>query len=202
VVQEPPPPLFPVFRSRLTAAVLTLTYLSAGEYTVAELAKAAHTDGGSMAREVARLERAAVVRSRRVGRSRLVSANTAAPFYPALHELTLITLGPAQVLREELGDMPDICYAAIFGSWAARAKGIDGPAAVDIDLLVVGRPDRDDIHDAASRATGRLGRQVNPLVVSPERWERNDDPFLAGLRAKPLVSVLGPEPADSAGCRQ
>jgi predicted nucleotidyltransferase len=32
--------------------------------------------------------------------------------------------------------------AAIFGSWAARAAGEAGPSPVDVDLLVIGRPDR------------------------------------------------------------
>jgi hypothetical protein len=30
-----------------------------------------------------------------------------------------------------------------------------------IDLLVIGRPDRDDLHDAVGRARSRLGRDIN-----------------------------------------
>ncbi len=190
-MQRLPPPVFPVFRSRLTAAVLALTYLGAEEYSVAELARAADTDSGNMGREVSRLEAAAVVRSRRIGRARLVRANQEAPFYQPLRDLVTITLGPAQVLGEELSGLGDISRAEVFGSWAARAMGEEGPAPADIDLLVIGRPDRDDLHDAVRRATARLGRDVNAVVVSPQRWESRDDGFLAQVRARPRIPVLG-----------
>ena len=53
---EPAIALFPIFRSRITAAVLTKTYVGDSEYSIAELAGLAHTDTGTMSREVRRLE--------------------------------------------------------------------------------------------------------------------------------------------------
>ncbi|MGH3321838.1 MAG: hypothetical protein ACRDN9_17020 [Streptosporangiaceae bacterium] len=201
-MQRPAPPILPIFRSRLTTAVLAHTYIGGGEYSVAELATAVGTDSGNMTREVARLERAAVLRSRRVGRTKLVSANAAAPFYQALTDLVTITLGPAQVLAEELTGLDGIDYAAVFGSWAARMLGELGPSPVDIDLLIVGRPDRDDLHDATGRARDRLGRDVNTVVVSPGRWRSGDEGFLDELRKRPRVPVIEPSrPSTSAGVR-
>jgi predicted nucleotidyltransferase len=190
-VQQAAPAVFPLFRSRLVTAVLARTYIGGGEYSVAELAAVAGTNSGNMAREVTRLEAAAVLRSRLVGRTKLVRANQEAPFYGALRDLVTITLGPARVLAEELAGLGGIGMAAIFGSWAARAKGEPGPSPVDIDLLVVGRPDRDDLHDAVGRARARLGRDVNTVVVSPERWDAGEDAFLVGLRSRPMIPVIG-----------
>jgi len=59
----------PIFRSRITAAVLTKTYVGDSEYSIAELARLAHTDTGTMSREVKRLEAAGILRSRDVGRT-------------------------------------------------------------------------------------------------------------------------------------
>lgn len=188
-VQQPPPPVFPVFRSRITTAVLARTYIGEGEYSVAELAAAAGTDSGNMAREVARLEEAAILRSRRIGRTKLVRANQAAPFYQPLRDLVTITLGPAQVLAEELAELDGVEEAAIFGSWAARMLGEPGPSPLDIDLLVVGHPDRDDLHDATARASGRLGRQVNTVVLSAKKWKTGEEGFLTELRTRPRVPV-------------
>lgn len=190
-MQQDAPPVFPIFRSRTTTAVLALTYVGDGEYSVADLARAAQTDTGTMAREVSRLEMAAVVRSRRVGRTKLVTANRNAPFYRPLRELATIVLGPAQVLGAELAGLQGVDGAAIFGSWAARVSGEPGPSPVDIDLLVVGRPDRDDLHDAVGRAHERLGREVHVVVVSPRQWESGNDAFLAELHTRPLVLVSG-----------
>ncbi len=201
-MREPAPAVFPIFRSRFTAAVLARTYIGDGEYSVAELASMAQTDSGTMAREVRRLEAAGVVRSRMVGRTKLVQANHETPFYRPLRDLVVIVLGPAEVLGEELAGLNGVNAAAIFGSWAARATGEAGPSAVDIDLLVIGRPDRDDLHDAVGRARTRLGRDINTAVLSPSRWAADDDPFLTELRSRPLVALTGiPGPHDLGAAR-
>lgn len=201
-VREQPPPVFPVFRSRITAAVLTRTYVGDGEYSIAELAGMAKTDTGTMTREVRRLQDAGILRSRTVGRSRLVRANEEAPFYRALRDLVVIVLGPAEVLGEELVGLGGIEASAVFGSWAARAAGEAGPSPADIDLLVIGRPDRDDLQDAVSRAEARLGREVNTVVVSADRWNAGDDPFLTEVRGRPMAPLPGiSEPRAAGGAR-
>ena len=201
-MREAAPAVFPVFRSRLTAAVLARAYVGDGEYSVADLARAAGTDSGTMAREVKRLETAGVVRARMVGRTKLVQADREAPFYQPLRDLVVIVLGPAQVLGEELAGLGGVNAAAIFGSWAARALGEAGPSPVDIDLLVIGRPDRDDLHDAVGRARSRLGRDINTVIVSVSRWRADSDPFLTELLSRPLVPLPGvPGPYDLAVSR-
>lgn len=201
-MREPAPAIFPVFRSRITAAVLARTYIGDGEYSVAELASVAGTDTGTMAREVRRMEAAGVVISRMVGRTKLVQANHAAPFYRALRDLVVIVLGPTEVLGAELAGLNGVNAAAIFGSWAARAAGEAGPSPADIDLLVIGRPDRDDLHDAVGRARSRLGRDINTVVLSPSRWAAGDDPFITELRSRPMVALSGvPGPQDLAAAR-
>jgi hypothetical protein len=171
--------------------VLQRVYIGDDEYSVAELAATAMTDTGTMTREVRRLEEAGVVRSRVVGRAKLVRANHEAPFYRALRDLVVIVLGPAQVIGEELAGLSGLEAAAIFGSWAARASGEAGPTPADIDLLVVGRPDRDDLYDAVGRARLRLGRDINTLALLADRLNSPDDPFLAELRRRPMVALSG-----------
>jgi len=197
-LREQAPAVFPVFRSRFTVAVLARTYIGDGEYSIRELAAIAKTDTGTMTREVRRLEQAGVLRSRTVGRTKLVRANHEAPFYSPLRDLVVIVLGPAEVLGEELAGLAGVSAAAIFGSWAARVSGEAGPAPGDIDLLVVGQPDRDDLHDAVGRARSRLGREVNTVALSADRWVADDDPFLAEVRRRPMVALSGvPGPQDA-----
>jgi predicted nucleotidyltransferase len=191
-VQVAPPPLFPLLRSDLQARILARTLLGGGEESVAELAAAIEADPGNTAREVVRLEQGGVLASRRVGRTKLVRANTAAPFYRPLHDLVTVVMGPVSVLAERLAPVDGIVFADIFGSWAARYRGEVGPVPVDIDLLVVGSPDRDDLHDAVVEASQQLNREVNPVVVSQQRWETSDDGFIVELRARPRVPVLPP----------
>jgi DNA-binding transcriptional ArsR family regulator len=190
------PALFPLFRSELQSKLLLRILLGEGEESVAELASAAGEDPGNTAREVVRLERAGIVTSRRVGRTKLIQANRRAPFYRALVELVTVVLGPAKVLAEELTGIDGIVHAEIFGSWAARYHGEPGQAPSDVDLLVVGAPDRDNLHDATQSAARRLNRPVNPVVVSAQRWNTAEDGFIREVRSRPRVAVV---PFDGAG---
>lgn len=187
-----PPAIFPMLRSELQARILARVFLGGEEQSIAELAAAIEADPGNTAREVARLEEGRLLTSRRVGRTKLVRADTSAPFYQPLHELLSIVLGPVSVLREELSGIGGIRRAEIFGSWAARYLGERGPAPADIDLLVIGSPNRDDLHDATQRAAVRLNRPVNPVVISERRWETSTDGFIAELHERPRVPVIGP----------
>lgn len=185
-----PPPLFPLLRSDLQARILARTFLGGREESVAELAAAIEADPGNTAREVTRLEQGDVLLSRRVGRTKLVQANTGAPFYRPLHDLITIVLGPATVLAERLAAVDGIAFADIFGSWAARHRGKPGPAPADIDLLVVGNPDRDDLYDVTQDASRLLNRAVNPVIISEKRWATSDDGFIVELRTRPRVPVI------------
>jgi predicted nucleotidyltransferase len=79
--------------------------------------------------------------------------------------------------------------AYIFGSWAARYDGESGPPPHDVDVLLVGAPDRDVVDDAAQRAQMRLGREVNVVLRSRQRWEHDEDAFTVQLRTSPLLLV-------------
>jgi predicted transcriptional regulator len=190
------PALFPLLRSELQGRLLVRVLLGETEESVAELAAAVGADPGNTAREVMRLEQAGIVATRRIGRAKLVRANTRAPFYRPLLDLVTIVLGPAAVLGEELSELDGIVSAEIFGSWASRHSGQHGRPPADVDLLVVGNPDRDDLHDATQAAARRLNRPVNPVVISPKRWNASDDGFVRELHSRPRVRVLpidGPE---------
>jgi hypothetical protein len=67
---------------------------------------------------------------------------------------------------------------------------LSGPPPGDIDVLVVGRVDRDEAFDAAQRAEARLGREVNATIVSEDRWAAAAEPFLREIKHRPLVPVL------------
>ncbi|MGD0605784.1 MAG: hypothetical protein ABSA53_19585 [Streptosporangiaceae bacterium] len=188
-----PPPLLPLLRSRLQADLLTLVLLNPGkEWTLSELASRIQSTVSSAQREVARAERAGVITSRRVGNARLVTA-ARSPLTGPLTELLLRSFGPRQVLAEELAGVAGIEDAYIFGSWAARYAGQPGRPPADIDVLVIGAPDRDSLDEATQRASGRLDREVNVTIRSAQWWRAGDDGFHAEINKRPLVPVYEEE---------
>jgi predicted nucleotidyltransferase len=188
-----PPPLLPLLRSRLQADLLTLVLLNPGrEWTLSEIASRIHSTVSSVQREVVRAEQAGVVASRRVGNTRLVTAGRS-PLTGPLTELLLRSFGPLQVLAEELADVEGIEAAYIFGSWAARYLGEPGRPPADLDVLIIGEPDRDTLDEAAQRASERLAREVSVSIRSARWWRTGDDGFRTEINRRPLVSVYGEE---------
>lgn len=191
-----PPPLLPLLRSRLQAEVLTLAMLNPGrEWSLTDLASRVGASVSSVQREITRAEQAGVVSSRRLGNVRLVKAADS-PLTPSLTELLLRSFGPRQVVAEELQGVEGIDRAFLFGSWAARYEGETGRPPADLDVLVIGAPDRDELDDAAQRAESRLAREVNVTIRSPAWWREGNDGFHADVTRRPLVPVLSAEDAE------
>jgi len=188
-MQAPAPPLMPLLRSRLQAELLTLVLLTPGrEWSLTELAERAGASVSSAQREMARAEDAGVISSRRLGNTRLVSAADS-PLTGPLTELLLRSFGPRQIVAEELAGLAGIEEAYLFGSWAARYTGQPGRAPADIDVLVIGDPDRDELDEAAQRAGSRLAREVNVTVRPSRWWHQGGDGFHAEVTRRPLVAV-------------
>jgi predicted nucleotidyltransferase len=188
-----PPPLLPLLRSRLQAEVLTLVLLNPDtEWTLTELAARVGSAVSSVQREIVRAERAGVMASRRIGKTRVVTA-APSPLTAPLTELLLRSFGPRQVLAEELANVPGIEDVYLFGSWAARYAGQEGRPPADLDVLLIGTPDRDALDDAAQRASARLAREVNMTIRSVDWWRSGDDGFHAEVTQRPLVPVHAQE---------
>jgi predicted nucleotidyltransferase len=107
-----------------------------------------------------------------------------------LTELLLRSFGPRQVLAEAIAQVEGIDAAYLFGSWAARYAGQEGRAPADLDVLVIGKPDRDELDEVAQRAGARLAREVNVTIRSPQWWREGDDSFHTEVTHRPLVPIL------------
>jgi DNA-binding transcriptional ArsR family regulator len=186
------PALLPVLRSRHQADLLTLVLLHPEqEYAITELARQLSTSQSTISGEVRRLAEAGIFAVREVGRSRLVRADSASPLVAPLTEMLILTYGPHVVVADEFAEMDGVVEVVIFGSWAARYHGERGRPPQDVDVLVVGAPDRMAMYAAAQRAEAKLGRQVNPTVCSPAEWTDPTLPLVQEIQARPYVRVLG-----------
>jgi hypothetical protein len=193
------PALLPILRSRHLAEILTVLLLHPDvEYTLTELAATLGLPLTTVQREVTRLSTAQLVKERRVGRARLVSADASSRYARPLTELVTLAFGPPFVIGEEFASL-DAVAVAIYGSWAARYEGVEGRPPHDVDVLVIGEVPRRDIYEAAERAEQRLGLPVNPVLCSAARWLAAADPLIQQIRTAPLVWVAGEEPREGEG---
>ncbi|HEY3005714.1 MAG TPA: hypothetical protein VGJ44_25435 [Kribbellaceae bacterium] len=160
------------------------------EQPISTLGPVAGAPQSNILREVNQLLRGGLLRERRAGNARLVSADTSSPYYEPLVQILGRAYGPAQVVPAELKDVAGIETAVIIGSWARRFLGEPGPPPRDVDVVVVGTPDRRSLRSSNARLEERLGMPVQITVVSSQDWAEHDSGFLQDVWSRPYLTVL------------
>ena len=186
------PVLLPLLRSRAQGEILAWIVLHPQEeFSLVEIARWVGVSAPTVMREVDRLADAGLIRQVRRGNQRMVRAETDSVVFAPLAHLMAVTFGPVPVLRELLAPIEGIREAHIYGSWAARYAQQPGPVPGDIDVLVIGTADLDELDAAAAAATTRLGREVSIRRVRPAAWDvATGDAFKATVTSRPMVALL------------
>ena len=197
VKKSPAPLLLPVLRSRQQGVILAwLLDDPDRETSLNDLSNLLGVPGSSVYREVERAEHAGFVLSRRVGQTRLVRANVQSKFFAPLRELLVMSFGVPELLASVLREIPGIQAAYIFGSWAARYKDIPGSRPVgDIDLLVLGNPDRESVYKNVTEVEPELGYPVQVTFRSSDWLDTGTDSFHSTVTSRPTVQIVGIEDA-------
>ena len=184
------PALLPVFRSDAQARILAALLLDPSrEMSIADLAGLAGIRPPNALREVNRLIGAGLLKDRRVGRARLVSADASSPYHQPLVAILARSFGPVLVIRDELAAVAGIDEALIFGSWAARFLGHGGPQPRDVDVLVVGEPPGRELRRANARMEDALHIPVQITNIGAAEWVAADSEFLRDVQAKPSITL-------------
>ncbi|MFT4216903.1 MAG: ArsR family transcriptional regulator [Micropruina sp.] len=187
------PLLAPIFRSDGQARLLSALLLGDDELSVTDLATRTGSAYPSVHREVARLLDAGILAERQVGRTRLIRANAGNPIVPPLRDILLIVSGPAALLAEELRGIGGVESAFLYGSFAARVQGVEGPAPNDIDLMVIGTPDPDLVDEACDRVEDLVQRPVNATILTAAEAQQESG-FLTQVRNSPIAPIVGSPP--------
>lgn len=185
------PSLLPIFRSRQQAQLLALLLGDPDlELSLSDLAARLSIPYASVHREVERAEVSGVLRSRKIGNTRLVRAETASPYFDGLSAVVTRAFGVPAVLANALKDIAGIDAAFVFGSWAAQYLGTAGEHRVqDIDVLVLGEPNRDILYNCIEPLSERLGRPVQVTIRSADWLANGEGSFHDSVARRPIVRI-------------
>jgi predicted nucleotidyltransferase len=160
-------------------------------YQSGELIRLAGSGTGAAHRFLMRLADAGLVNVTRVGNQKHYQANHDSPLFAELHGLAIKTSGLAGPLRVALKSLAKRIRAAfVYGS---VAKGSDR-ASSDIDLMVIADDlAYADVFVALQAAETRLGRTINPNVMSLAEWrrKRKQAGFVSRIAGQPRIFVIG-----------
>src|SRR5262245_33153923 len=184
----------PILRSQQQGEILALVLGHPDlDPPLTETAGQTGTPHASVHREIERAERAGLVVTRKLGNTRLVRANTASPYYSGLAEILTRAFGVPAVLAEALRHLSGITAAYIYGSWAARHERQTGQRPIgDIDVLILGEPDRCPLYAALHAAEERLARPVQATIRAPAWLESGSGAFHDTITSRPLLRLSLP----------
>jgi predicted nucleotidyltransferase len=159
-----------------------------------ELIGLAGIGSGAVQRELANLAQSGLVTVRAVGNQKHYQANPESPIFEELRGIAEKTVGLAEPLREALAPLaPQIHAAFVYGSIAKRAD----TSASDIDLMLLSdQVSYADTFAALEAASSRLGRKVNPTILTSKEFDKRvkaEESFLTRVLAQPKVWVIGGE---------
>ena len=193
-MRSAPSALLPILRSQVAGELLALLYLHPqDEYSLTEAANAIGANLNAVHYEAAKLAEGGLIVTRKRGNLRLIRAVADSVLTRPLTDLLAVTYGPLPVIADLIADVEGVTEAYIYGSWAARYHGEPGATPADVDVLVVGTANPDDLDEIAEKAQTTLHRPVNIRRIRPETWNARTpaDPFIRSVKSRPLVTVVG-----------
>lgn len=181
--------------SKSRVEIITWFVTHPGErYHYNELIRILKASPPSIQRELKRLEETGLLSSKKEANVRFYWVNQDFTLYPEIKGIVLKTTGLADFLRRELSGGGDIEAAFIYGSVAKNLED----ARSDIDLMVIGDVDMDELHAALTKAEETLGREVNHTVFDTGEWQervKGKDSFIVGVLKGPKIFIAGDEDA-------
>lgn len=184
--------LWPVTRRRVLGLLLADPEQ---EWHLREIVRRTELAPATVQREVLSLAEAGILARRREGRQVYYRADPACPIFPDLQAIVLKTVGLADVLRNALEPLRQrIAAAFVFGSVAEGTSA----GGSDVDLMVITRASLADVVEALRPAQERLGREINPVRVTPKEFKNRlaeGDHFLRTVLDRPKLFLIGDQDA-------
>ncbi|MEW6026127.1 MAG: nucleotidyltransferase domain-containing protein [Planctomycetota bacterium] len=157
---------------------------------------------GVFQRTINRMEEQGILTSQYQANARYFRANKNYPLYQELKSIIFKTVGIAGALKDLLGKTAGspanrgktgtIKYAFIYGSYAKKLENHSS----DVDLIIVGRCDEDELIRELDKLEKRLRREINYKLYTPETFRREirqKEPFLKSILKDKKIMLIGAE---------
>lgn len=182
-------------RSRVRDRILFEFFAKPGTSVhVREMARRVKASPPTVGVELAELARLGVLQTNAVGRSLVYSVNERSPLLGEIRGLVQKTIGVEGLIAKAMEGLSGVEAAYIFGSHAAGTE----TAQSDVDLLIIGRPNRVALSERLAPVERTIGRDVNVVMKTEAQVKerrRSGDAFWRQVLGKPLIHVAGREVA-------
>ena len=162
-------------------------------FYVRQIARRVFASAGSVRRELEKLAAVDLIVRTSVGNQVFYQVNQRHPVFSEMRDLVNKTVGIFNTLGSALGPLGNrVSVAFVYGSIARQEER----AGSDIDLMIIGDIELDDVLARLPKAETALGRAVNPTVYSIHEFKRKleeGNHFLNAVLDGKKVFLIGNE---------
>jgi predicted nucleotidyltransferase len=157
---------------------------------VRDLAERLDMDHSNLSKELRRLESEGLFQSEVSGRQKYFQLNPNYALFEEVRSIVMKTIGAAPVIARSLKKLDGIEQAWLYGSFARNQQD----AASDIDILIIGTPERTTLAQATRKLERQLGRQINYTALTRNEFDErraNKDAFLENVWRNERIDLTG-----------
>lgn len=183
-----------VLFGQIRGKVLSLLYGHAEQsFYVRQIARHLKASVGAVQRELEKLADVGLIVRKAVGNQVFYRVNQRNPVFAEMRALVNKTVGIFNILRSELEKLSErIIIAFVYGSVARQEERAES----DVDVMIIGDVELDDVLAGVSDAEATLGRAVNPTIYSMYEFKEkmvDGNHFLNAVVRGDKVFLIGNE---------
>jgi len=160
------------------------------EYYLRELERILDLPVGNIRRELLNLEKSGLFKRRKKGNLVYYSVNKSSPIFEEFKKIVSKTIGVEGLIRRGLEKIKGTEIAFIFGSYAKD----EADSLSDIDLMIIGSPDENELVAKISKIEKKIGREINYHIFSISDWEKarqEKNSFIENILSQPKIFLIG-----------
>ncbi len=170
--------------------ILLLVYNPGKDYYLREIARLAGVSAGNAKQELLKIKKSGFLTEEKRGNSVYFKIDTENPLFGEFKNIVDKTIGIRKILEDELGEIKNIDFAFLFGSYVKGGFSTDS----DIDLYVIGDIEEDKIYKAVKKAEEKIHREINYHLAPKEEFrEKIEKSFFHKEVLEKFILLIGDE---------
>jgi predicted nucleotidyltransferase len=185
--------IYKIFNSKARRALFLLYFTNTeNAYYLRELERMLNMPVSIIRKELMRLEADRIFLSEKRGNLLYYLLNKDYSLFEELKSIVRKTIGVEALLKNAVSEIQGIKTAFIYGSFAAGQE----KAASDIDFLVIGRVNEDELAMKISALERSIKREINYTLFSREEFKKKrkeKDSFITDILVNKKIMLKGQE---------
>jgi len=161
-------------------------------FYIRQLAKDLEIPYSMLYKEEKNLASLGIVNEEKRGKVTLVSVNKKLPYFAEIKGLITKTAGLVCLIASALSELKGIKCALVYGSLASGEES----ASSDVDILIVGNVEEENVLKATSQIEEEAGREINYILWKEYEFKKRVQGrhhLLGDIARKPIIMLVGEE---------